>query len=96
MQTIRWKQQNNMTKQLKNYQLIKVKYLGATNTLGSRVKMIDTRFENKSKTIPFNYSLNNVNDMAAEYLNQIGFVVIGQCKEGILVDFYQGSFQSLI
>jgi hypothetical protein len=83
-------------KDLKNYQLITVKYLGATNTRGSRVKMIDTRFENKSKTIPFDYSMNRIEDMACAYLTSIGFVVVGQCELGLLCDTRQGSFQALI
>jgi len=83
-------------KDLKNYQLITVKYIGATNTRGSRVKLTDTRFNNKSKYIPFNYSLNNINDMAAEYLTEQGFLLAGQCELGLLCDAKNHHFKELM
>ena len=30
---------------MKNLQMIEIKYLGATNTKGARIKIIDTRFK---------------------------------------------------
>ena len=83
-------------KNLKNYQLITVKYFGATNTRGSRLKLTDTRFNNKSKYIPFNYSLNNINDMAAEYLTSIGFIIAGQCETGLICNAKNHCFKELI
>ena len=60
-----------------NYHIIEVKYIGATNTRGSRVKMYDERFKT-SKTIDFNYSFNSIDEMAIAYLKNNGFEVIGQ------------------
>lgn len=82
-------------KDLKNYQLINVKYLGATNTRGSRVKLIDPRMKTR-KIIPFDYTLNRIEEMAQAYLTSVGFVVVGQCEGGLLCDSHQGSFQKLI
>ena len=45
----------------------KVKYLGATDTRGSRVKITDLRL-NKSVTLPYNYSLSGMKEMAIDYL----------------------------
>jgi hypothetical protein len=69
-----------------NYNIIEVKYLGATNTKGSRVKMYSPRFE-KSKTISFDYSFNSIDEMAMEYLKKQGFDIIGQgqTKDGYAI-----------
>ncbi len=69
-----------------NYNIIEVVYLGATNNKGSRVKMYSPRFET-SKTIPFNYSLNSIDEMAIEYLKNNGFEIIGQgeTKKGFAI-----------
>ena len=56
-------------KTFKNYHILTVKYLGATNTQGSRVKITSHRFE-QSVTISYNYSLNSITDMAMEYLKE--------------------------
>lgn len=69
-----------------NYNIIEVKYLGATNTMGSRVKMFSPRFET-SKTISFDYSFNSIDQMAVKYLKDNGFNIIGQgeTKEGFVI-----------
>jgi hypothetical protein len=46
----------------RNFHLLKIKYITPTNTRGSRVKIIDLRF-NKSKTIPFNYEFDCIVEM---------------------------------
>ena len=61
---------------MKNYHIIKVKYLGSTNFKGSRVKLTSDRF-NQSVTIPYNYEFNSSYDMAADWLLKHGFEVIG-------------------
>jgi hypothetical protein len=61
---------------MKNYHIIEVKYLGATNTKGSRVKLYSARF-NQTKIISYNYSLNNIGDMAIEWLKSREYTVIG-------------------
>lgn len=60
----------------KNFHLIEARYLGATNTRGSRIKLVSSRFE-QSKTIPYNYSFNNARDIAIDYLKQNGHNVVG-------------------
>ena len=47
--------------------LIKVSYLGPTNTRGSRVSIKDL-LRKKKKIIPYDYSKTNIIDMAIEYL----------------------------
>ena len=47
--------------------LIKVNYLGPTNTRGSRVSIKDL-LRKKKKIIPYDYSKTNIIDMAIEYL----------------------------
>lgn len=61
---------------MKNVNVIKVKYLGATNTRGSRVKIISDRFKS-SVTLGYNYEFNSALDIALDYLTKLGFDVIG-------------------
>jgi hypothetical protein len=49
--------------------LIEVKYLGATNTRGSRVKITSLRF-NDSVTIPYDYTYNSIDDIFEAWLKQ--------------------------
>jgi hypothetical protein len=46
--------------------IFEVKFIGATNTQGSRIKIIDS-LRGKSKVIPYNYSFNNVLDGAINF-----------------------------
>jgi hypothetical protein len=64
---------------MKNFHIIKVKYLGPTNTKGSRVKMVSERFVS-SKTISYDYKFNSAVDMAADWLTNTGFNIIGQAE----------------
>lgn len=53
---------------MENKRGFEIKYLGATDTKGSRVKIKDLR--NKvSKIISYDYSYNNIYDMAEAWLN---------------------------
>lgn len=63
--------------ELNNYNLIEVKYLPATNTRGSRVKLTSLTLE-ESTTIPYNYSLNSITDMATDYLVKQGQKIQGK------------------
>lgn len=60
--------------------LIEVKYLGATNTRGSRVKFTSLRFKD-SVTISYDYKYNQINEMFEAWLkdlnNDLGIVSIG-------------------
>lgn len=53
-----------------NEKIFKAKYFGATNTRGSRIKIvnIDTM---EAKFIPYNYQYNNTRDNAINYIEQI-------------------------
>lgn len=66
-----------------HFHVFNVKYLGPTNYKGSRVKITTKRF-NKSKTISFDHALNNIEDMAAAYLEAHGYKVEGTA-EGLVI-----------
>lgn len=60
--------------------LIKVKFLGATNTKGERVKITSTR-HNKSKIISYDYSFNNALEVAKNYLeNDLKYTIKATCE----------------
>ena len=62
---------------MKAVHLIEVKYLGATNTKGSRIKITSLRFPNDSLTTSFDYSANSINHPAIDLLNSFGFKITG-------------------
>lgn len=68
---------------MKTYNIIKIKYLPATNSRGSRVLLTNERLSER-KTIAFDYALNNIEDMAIAYLKTKKIKVIGQ-DSGYLV-----------
>ena len=68
-----------------NTRLLNFKYFGPTNSKGSRVKITDKRFK-KSKTIPYDYRYNNAGAVAARYLLDNGWNVVGSNEDyGILI-----------
>jgi len=83
-----------MTSEIKNLQFIKVKYLPATNSRGSRVRMTDTRLK-ESKVIDFDYTLNTIEEMAEKYLTAKGVPIIGKIEYGIVCEAVDGSFLSI-
>lgn len=56
---------------MSNVHLIEIKYLGATNTKGSRVKITSLRFKD-SVTIPFNYQFTSIDEMFLSWLKDVG------------------------
>jgi hypothetical protein len=62
---------------MKNFHLIEVKYLGATNNKGSRVKLTSLRFPNDSITTSLNYKNNSIKDDAIELFNELDFRITG-------------------
>ena len=50
-----------------NSRVLEVKYLSPTNTQGSRVKIVDTYF-NEAIIVSWNYEFNNSLEVALEYL----------------------------
>lgn len=61
---------------MENFHLIEARYMGPTNTRGSRVKLVSARFE-QSVTVPYNYEFNNARDIAIDYLQKQGHNVTG-------------------
>lgn len=66
---------------MKNYHLLQIKYLGATNYNGSRIKIISKRFE-QSVTIPYDYKYDNTCEGATAYLESKGYEIIGKGEFG--------------
>jgi len=83
---------------IQNLLAVEIKYLPATNTLGSRVRLHSPRLQ-ETKIIPFDYSLNSIDTMAIEYLTSIGQQIMGEAetKEGyvILCEAQEGIFRSI-
>ncbi len=73
---------------LKNLQSMKIKFMSATNTRGSRVKIIDERFE-ESITLSYDYEYNNSIDLAIDYLESKGFNLVGRTEDRILTDTFK-------
>jgi hypothetical protein len=65
---------------LKNYHAIRVRYLGATNTLGARVKLVSGRFDRDAVTVDRDYESRDSLHDAYKWLVDHGFTVIGQAE----------------
>lgn len=62
---------------VKNYHILKVKYIGPTNSRGSRVKITSDRFQ-QSVTMNYDNAYNTATDIAAAWLLRNGFTVVGK------------------
>ena len=71
-----------------NFHCLEVKYLGATNTLGSRVKITSSRFK-QSTIISYDHALNNIEEMAAAYLEKHGFNILGLGSDLVITDTFK-------
>ena len=60
---------------MKHTQAILVKYLGATNSKGSRIKLIDKRFRT-SIILNMNYESQNILTQAKDFLESKGYTII--------------------
>lgn len=71
---------------MKNNRAFEITYHGPTNFRPSRVKIDDLRF-NKTKFISYDYELNNIFDMAKNYLKSIGIECLNmaESKKGYLL-----------
>ena len=67
-------------KDIPQYRMFKVSYLGPTNTQGGRVKIKDERFES-SRIIPFGYQFNTMREQAIDYLEKIGIKISGYASD---------------
>jgi len=63
---------------MKNLIAISVRFLGATNTKGARVKLTVSRF-NTSKTISFDYEHNSAEDTAVSFFKSHGVTPFARC-----------------
>lgn len=84
---------------MRNLQIIEVKYLGATDTKGSRVKLINDRFK-ESKLINYDYKFNNILDIALDVITKKELIVgynynEKRCVYNIILEAENNSFQTL-
>ena len=64
-----------------NMRAIRVKYLPPTNYKGSRIKIIEERFERVDTfTMPFDYAIGNGTKQAIQYLQNKGINLIGKSE----------------
>jgi hypothetical protein len=66
---------------VENLHIISVKYMGPTNTRGTKLKIESKRF-NQSVTLSYDYQIGNILDQAVQYLQQRGFNVLGKGEFG--------------
>jgi hypothetical protein len=66
-------------KNLTNYHVLTVKYLGATDFKGSRIAIRSDRFK-MTKVIDYTYNYGNALEQAQEYLENKGFKLIGKAE----------------
>jgi hypothetical protein len=65
---------------MENLIAIRVRFLGPTNTKGSRVKLEVPRFE-VSKTISYRYNVKGAADNAIAWLKEQGIELLGECED---------------
>ena len=68
-------------KTIENMRAIKVKYLPPTNYKGSRIKIIEERFERVDTfTMSFDYAIGNGTEQAIQHLQNKGINLIGKAE----------------
>lgn len=80
--------------QTPHFHLLTVKYLGPTNSRGSRVKISSDRFED-SKTIGYDHKFNGSLAQAADWCDKNGFNVVGTAEgkgplSYVITDTFEG------
>jgi len=74
-----------MQKTMKNYHIITVKRLGATNTKGARVKITSERFGD-TIILPRNYEFDTIKDIAVDKLKDTHDIVgSGETKDSYVL-----------
>ena len=63
--------------QVPNFHIIKVSFIGWSDSKGSRVKLASERFKT-SKLISYNHDFNSTYEVAVDWLNRNGFNVVGK------------------
>mgnify|MGYP003112171996 FL=1 len=69
-----------------NTRVITCKYLGPTNTQGSRIKLYDRHFK-EAVVVSYNYEFSNAVEGAVYYLLACGFDVIGMNSTAIKEEY---------
>lgn len=71
---------------MKNYHVLKFKFLAPTDTRGSRIKITSERFES-SVTLALKYNDVEPFDQVIEYLTDREFIIIGKAegKDGMYI-----------
>jgi len=64
---------------MENFHIIKVKYLGATESRGSRVKLESERFKQYILT-DYDYNFANTYEIAENWLKANGFDLLGKAE----------------
>ena len=68
-----------MENQVKNMRAIRVKFLGATNNKGSRIKLIEQMYSTtETITLSYDYAIGNGTEQAIKYLQNKGINLIGK------------------
>ena len=68
-----------MTNEVQNMRAIRVKHLPPTNNRGSRIKLIEERFNFKDcYIISYDYSIGNGTEQAIQYLQSKGINILGK------------------
>jgi hypothetical protein len=66
---------------VENLHLISVKYIGPSNSRGTRLKIESKRF-NQSITLAYDYRIGNIRDQAVQFLQSKGFSILGSGEFG--------------
>ena len=59
-----------------NAHLITVKFIGPSNTKGSRIKLVSQRFPNDSLTLSYDHSYSHTFDQAQSWLIEHGYTIV--------------------
>lgn len=59
-----------------NAHLIRISYLSATETRGSRVRLASQRFDRNAITIPYDHRYSNTFDIAEAWLKVHGYTIV--------------------
>lgn len=93
----------NLANNIPNLRVFKVKYIGPTNTRGSRVEIRETKRFNDQKddkvTLSYDYQIGDVLEQALQYLDSKGFEIVARGSEYnhyyVLVDSWGEDFKDL-
>ncbi len=86
---------------IKNTRAIKVKFVGATNTKGSRIKLTDDYLSERKQSVfvSYDYSIGNVAEQGLKYLIDKGFNIIARASNEneyiFLVDNWVDDYKTL-